>query len=363
MYYSVRVIACPLEGACGHRYLTELYIAVDNDDYWHIYTFHCKTDARSEDVSLRAPEVKPRLVGSLMAKRRVPIFRERVRILVDDSADAATRKDRWEAAVNSEVLRLTADPTCRYCGTTMRMIDDEEQVWGYLVVCPHCGYWGGRGMRPGGPMNAISDGQPELSRYPKGALGVIRRIDLDSSELRIAELIGYLRTVPDALFDFSPFRAEKFVMDLLKEALDCEVRPVGGRNDGGVDGYIVAGEQLKTIVQVKWHRDKHRAEGVRLVREIAGTLVARGVPQGMLVTTSERMSRAGMRELEQIGRRELADIGPIRLDVRTYNDILDMLELAWTNLGGDFESVTPWLRRISDTEPLAPSRWEAFGPQ
>ena len=152
-------------------------------------------------------------------------------------------------------------------------------------------------------------------------------------------------------------------MDLLKEALDCEVRPVGGRNDGGVDGYIVAGEQLKTIVQVKWHRDKHRAEGVRLVREIAGTLVARGVPQGMLVTTSERMSRAGMRELEQIGRRELADIGPIRLDVRTYNDILDMLELAWTNLGGDFESVTPWLRRISDTEPLAPSRWEAFGPQ
>jgi hypothetical protein len=264
------------------------------------------------------------------------VFRDRIVINVDDSEEAVERpawRDwrlvEWNPEVNREILRLMADPTCRYCCEQMR---DVGGVDGRVLLCPRCGYWGGRGTRfDMGPLNL------------RGVLGLVHLVDLDSLELTIGELVGYFREVPDALFELSPFKAERFVMDLLKEALDCEVRPIGGRKDGGVDGYIVAGEELKTIVQVKWHRDKRRAEGVRLVREIAGTLIARGVPNGMLVTTSERLSPAGKSEIEEIGRRELVGLGAIRLDVRTYEDVLDMLDLAWTNLGGDFETITPAL--------------------
>jgi hypothetical protein len=181
-----------------------------------------------------------------MTKLRVPVFRDRIVINVDESAKAAERAAwrtwtlvEWDPEVNSEILRLMTDPTCRYCSERMRDVAGIG-LGGRVVLCPRCGNWGGRGTRfEMGPVNH------------RGSLGLVHRIDLDSPELTIGELVGYLKEVPDALFELSPFRAEQFVMDLLREALDCEVRPVGGRKDGGVDGYIVAGEQLKTIVQVK----------------------------------------------------------------------------------------------------------------
>lgn len=231
----------------------------------------------------------------------------------------------------SEVLRLVDEGTCRYCGIPMR---DISEFFGRMLVCSACGYWGGRGTRDlgNGPWNH------------RGALGVVRLYDLNAPELPLGPLLRHLRSVPDSLLQLSPFRAERVVMDLLKESLACEVRPVGGVKDGGVDGYIVAGDELKTIVQVRWHRDTRRAESVRVVREIAGTLVARGVPHGLLVTTRERMSPDGEEEIAQIARKELVGLGPLRLEVRTYQDVLDMLELAWANMGSDaLVTSNPWL--------------------
>jgi restriction endonuclease Mrr len=133
-------------------------------------------------------------------------------------------------------------------------------------------------------------------------------------------------------------------MSLLAEVLECEVRHVGDTGDGGVDGYIVAGENIKSIVQVKWHRSTHKAERVGVVGEIAGTLLARGVPNGLLVTTSERLSPDAQREIDAVNRRVVTSIGRINVDAATYSDLLDMLELAWGRRGEDFMKVNPWLR-------------------
>lgn len=306
-----------------------------------------------------------------MSEHRIPLYTEQVLINVDMSPDAADAKpiryrpvgfeltardairfseapaslDRqsgWDAATNAEVLRLMRERTCAYCRSPMRSLSGVE---GYALLCAQCGYWGGRGQRHGGPYNRIAPGEADENRYRKGTLGRVRYVDLDSAEVQTKHLIEYLRRVPDAMFELSPLKAERFVMDLLREALECEVRPVGGSNDGGVDGFIVAGDAIKTIVQVKWHRARRRSEGVRLVREIAGTLVARGVPHGLLVTTSERVSAAGQREIAEIGGREILGIGPMRLDVRTYNDVIDMLELASAKTNADFESLVAPLHR------------------
>lgn len=146
-------------------------------------------------------------------------------------------------------------------------------------------------------------------------------------------------------------------MRLLAEVLQGEVRHVGGTRDRGVDGYIVVGESIRSIVQVKWHRSTHKAERVGVVREIAGTLLARGVPNGLLVTTSERLSPDAQREIEAVNSRVVTNIGRINVDAATYSDLLDMLELAWARRGEDFMKVNPWLR---DEEELG-WIWDRLG--
>lgn len=180
---------------------------------------------------------------------------------------------------------------------------------------------------------------PALNRVVRG---VVDFIDLDDATLD--QLLYQISTLPDRLRRFDPFRAEVIVADLLAETLDCEVRPVGGRRDGGVDGYIVAGDGARSIVQVKWRETGDRGESVSVVRELAGTMLARGVPSALLVTTRNRMSKPANDEIELISKRDVVGLGKLSIDTMVYQDVIDMLQLAWTRRGGDFEAVIPWLR-------------------
>lgn len=218
----------------------------------------------------------------------------------------------------------------------MRELRDSDVINaldGEIRICATCGYWGGRGTR--------FESGPNRRR---GTLGQIQHVDINSTSLQLGELLGHLRRIPDSLLELSAFRAERVVLEILSEVLACEVRPVGGVKDKGIDGYIVAGDELKTIVQVKWHRNTRRAESVKVVREFAGTLVARAIPRGLLVTTSAAISPEAKAEIQSINEREVVDVGRLEIDVSTYNDVLDMLDLAWTRIGADFESLNFYLR-------------------
>lgn len=251
-----------------------------------------------------------------------------------------------------EVLRLMRTETCLYCSQPMEAIYDLESV-GRLLLCRACGYWGGRGTRDlghggynlRGVLGAASQDAARLGglwNVPEGRDP--DSVDLESSDLTFDQLLGQLQALPSRLLQLSPQRAEVVVMDLLAEILECEVRHVGGVHDGGVDGYIVAGDNIRSIVQVKWHQDTRKAERVGVVREIAGTLLARGVPNGLLVTTSERLSPNAEQEIEALGTREITSMGRMSIDAATYSDLLDMLELAWARRGDDFQIANPWLR-------------------
>jgi Restriction endonuclease len=250
-----------------------------------------------------------------------------------------------------EVLRLMRTGSCRYCGRSMDSIYDHEEV-GRLLLCRACGYWGGRGTRElgHGPYNLRGVLGAVSQKAKSGGLWNVPEgqapddIDLESGDLTFDQLLSQLQALPSRLLQLSPQRAEVVVMDLLAEVLECEVRHVGGVHDGGVDGYIVAGDRIRSIVQVKWHRDTAKAERVGVVREIAGTLLARGVPNGLLVTTSERLSSAAEQEINTIGTREITRMGRMSIDTATYSDLLDMLELAWARRGDDLLIANPWLR-------------------
>lgn len=78
---------------------------------------------------------------------------------------------------------------------------------------------------------------------------------------------------------------------------------------------------------MKWHRDSDKAESVKVIRELCGTLIARRVPKGMLVTTRKYLSPQSLMEIADI---EASPIAPSILHIASvhYERILEMLALS-----------------------------------
>ncbi|WP_413897065.1 restriction endonuclease [Rhodoferax sp.] len=157
------------------------------------------------------------------------------------------------------------------------MVDAKYNINDQVFVCGACGYWGGRGTRDEGGYLA------------RGAVGRYRPL-LPLTDQETDYLVTHLTRKPRDVLKLSATRAEKFTMDLLRDYLQCEVEYVGGTRDGGVDGYLVSSDNHRTLVQVKWRQDENCVESVLTVRTVAGTLLARGVPEGLLVSTASHFS-------------------------------------------------------------------------
>lgn len=283
------------------------------DDWWPIHI-------GMEQISLDhdAPDDWARLLGH-------PAFE-----LISDHGDERFFKI-IDPRANREVHRLTQFRTCAICRapmTQVSQIDDEV-----LLLCTDCGYWGGRGFRDWNSHCHLVPMRGAIGRYK-----TIANLDEASSDY----LISHLRRFPQTMTDLSPFRAEKFVADLLKDYLDCEVHALGGRKDGGVDGFILANDKIRTIIQVKWRESSKGAESVSTVREVAGTLLARGVPNAIIVSTRERFSPDAKDEAEMISARVLEGFGQLNLTLFDYHRILDMLAISNAKLEDRWTAEDLW---------------------
>lgn len=233
--------------------------------------------------------------------------------------------------LQKEVKRLVAYKTCPICraktSKVLSSVEDED-----IQVCVKCGYWGGIGFR---------EWNSHQHQYPlRGVIGRYKALDPLSAQTT-DYLVSHLRKHPKDLPNISPRRAEGFVMDLLSDYLNCETRVLGGVKDGGVDGYIVKGDDVSSIIQVKWHESLNRAESVKVVREVAGTLLARNVPKGILVSNRERFSAPARKEAQEISKLSIEGLGRINLELMDYQNILDMLEITNTKLSENM-SVSDW---------------------
>lgn len=239
--------------------------------------------------------------------------------------------------VLDELQRLITFKTCPICRTHMHLRDtgiEGEEIY----ICLSCGYWGGIGFREWNFHDHLHPMRGAIGRYTP-----IIPIDNQQTEY----LITHLRRSPKDLTKISPKRAEKFVVDLLSDYLDCEVRVLGGVKDGGIDGFILKGDRMSCIIQVKWRESAVGAEGVKVVREVAGTLIARGVPSGILVSNRIRYSDDARREAKEISKREITGLGQLSLSLMNYQDVIDMLELSATKLTADM-TIKDWFKIRGD---------------
>jgi len=120
------------------------------------------------------------------------------------------------------------------------------------------------------------------------------------------------------------------------------VKQLGGTKDGGIDGYILKGDKLSTIIQVKWRQDIDRAEAVSVVREVGGTLLSRGAPNGILVSNRKRFSRPAIAEAAAISNRHETELGKLSLSLIDYQNILDMLEFSNRKLSNRMTTEDLW---------------------
>ena len=220
----------------------------------------------------------------------------------------------YDPIAEKEVFRLIKFATCAYCRTDMTTLTPVGDK-GIVLVCKNCFYWGGRGTRPGGPT------------FNRGNLGRINFID-NPDETSLELLINHLKDNIQRLYELSPRQAEKLLPNILSDYLKCEVIVVGGTKDGGIDAIAIRSDNSKMIIQIKWREAKNKSESVSVVREVGGTLLARKIPSGLIVSTRKGFSKYSQKEAEAISQNEIVNVGKINLELKAFNDLIDMIEVS-----------------------------------
>lgn len=267
-------------------------------------------------------------------KLRIPVFEQEflfnIRNEIDPIKDEPNFKwidQNWEPEIKSqfvggqydsiaeqEVFRLLKFKSCPFCRTKMDELKPKYDL-GIVYVCRNCFYWGGRGTRPGGPTN---------TRANLGRLSFLQNPD----EVRLELLINHLNQNIERLYNLTPSQAEKLLPSVLKDYLDCDVKVIGGVKDGGIDALALRSENEKVLIQVKWREKKKGSEAVSVVREVGGTLLARQIPNGLIISTRKKFSATAIKEAKLISQNEIVEIGKIDLQLKDFNDLIDMFEIS-----------------------------------
>ncbi len=223
----------------------------------------------------------------------------------------------FDNVAKEELFRMLKYKTCPFCKEKMIDISSYKKSGDSLFVCKNCLYWGGRGSR------ADFDA-PYLNRGVLGRIDFINNID----EGKLEQIIVYLNSNIEKLYELTPQEAEKLMPHILRDYLDCEVLAFGGVKDKGIDALAIHGNGLKTIIQIKWRKKCNKAESVSVVREVGGTLLARKIPNGFIVTTSKKFSKEAQLEADMISENEILGIGKLKLELKDFNNLIDMFEIS-----------------------------------
>lgn len=223
---------------------------------------------------------------------------------------------RYDSKALFEIHRLMKFGTCPFCLTKMKQVDKDIQP-GTIFVCYECFYYGGRGTRGWfeGPSNA---------RGNLGRLKIIENLDEVSEDI----LIKHLSLNSEDIIKLTPKNAEKIVPVILKDYLNCEVKAIGGVKDGGIDALAIRGENSKLIIQIKWRETSKGSEAVSVVREVGGTLLSRGIPSGLLISTRKQFSKPAKIEADLISKNHVLGLGKLNIDLADFNDIIDMFNIS-----------------------------------
>jgi hypothetical protein len=195
---------------------------------------------------------------------------------------------------------LLSQVGCPFCGAQLNDYNNTNGMamnrgWAtHLKSCNNCGWW------CADEMNTPVGGEPDsdFSEETWGYIaleGTIRRFKADDLTLPVALLRDYARRHSEILYQIHPRKFEELLASILSDFFECEVTLTGQTVDGGVDMYLVRGNETY-LVQAKRRSKPGSTEGVQVVRELAGVMLMSGYRSGIVVSTAEEYSLAAQRE-------------------------------------------------------------------
>lgn len=220
------------------------------------------------------------------------------------------------APCNYDPSKTPIDIICPYCSSLAIQRDFAFGINTSLFICEKCGWWTTIRAIEGGGFSAFK--KSEVFR------GILKKYPIDSLDVPIKELRYFLKRHPSNMAFSHPTVFEKLMVDCIKYTHKyCEVKHVGGTGDGGVDIILVSLDEGKRLVQVKRREDLLSTEGVKVVRELNGVLFRENIPNGMVISTAKKFSKAALKEIDITAlNREEYD-----MKLFTYNDIIELFDI------------------------------------
>ena len=231
--------------------------------------------------------------------------------------------------------RASRGEPCWFCGSKLLSAgwDKEYLGWEELYVCPSCTW--NYSVRGG----AIPDMDPIVE-----TISFLHSSDLSSKEELLPTVAIELLGNWNRVHELHPSKMEEFVAGLLKGVYDCETKWVGRSGDGGVDVIALIADK-SVVIQVKRRSKANHVEGVSIVREFCGAMLARGDHSGMIVTTANHFSRAAVEFVDAVTATPV--ISSIELiDSRMLSSMFDLVREDYSRWRKSFLVKTSnWLGR------------------
>ncbi len=201
---------------------------------------------------------------------------------------------------------------CPVCLTPLEHVSyaDTQDATGtreLYKACTNCGFW----------KFHLSDN----AYLPYYSIPHIKRFDYERETPSIVHLSNELKKDNKSIYHMHPSKFEKYVGSVLADFYDCEVYHVGQSGDDGIDLIAIVGDN-PLLVQVKRRESEGKTEGINIVKLLFASAFARGINNGMIVTTASRFSKPAQKWLESPRIKELG----FKMELRNFNDLMSMVD-------------------------------------
>jgi len=238
---------------------------------------------------------------------------------------------------------------CPVCNMNLEEIDvsgvpDEDGVGKVYNICPDCGFWRCENTNTWCP--------------PVYEIPFIKRFDYDSETPSISHLSHEIYNDQLKLYNMNPKKFELYVGSVLSDFFECEVRHVGQSGDDGTDLIALIGDK-PLLIQVKRRGTPGRTEGIDVVKLIFASAFARGVSDGMIITSAKKFSKQAFQWIESP---KLKEVG-FNFTLADFNSLMSMIDAVLKK-----NDSQPWelhqthnQRNMFNNLPVNDKGWEVIG--
>lgn len=241
--------------------------------------------------------------------------------------------DSWEYSELEPETHKSADTSaqvCPNCETKTEKIlnkSDYREIdvltdmsWRSAAeICSICGWWRSFKVDNYNDNGTFRTGNTAYT-------SVVKKYDLQGSEVPLSELRQYLSCNPSAIHEVDSYKTEKLIGDIFRDHYDCEVQHTGRSGDGGIDLFMIFGE-ANVAVQVKnrkYRSHRYNSEPVDALQILHSAARLSKSKGAIFVSTARKFSKGAT-----LLRRQLVERGELSaFELFDLSRTLEVLELT-----------------------------------